>query len=168
MGYELIETIQVGAGGAASIEFTSIPQDGVDLLLVGSARMTTGDSQNYIYLNDDSGSNYANVQLRGTGSASETFLSSSQTKIEILVCRSSDTANTFGSSELYISNYTSSANKSISANYVTENNGSTAFQVIQAFSYATSSAISSIQVDPRGAGLHAEFTTYSLYKITAD
>ncbi len=35
---QLIETIEVGAGGAASIEFTSIPQDGVDLLLMVSAR----------------------------------------------------------------------------------------------------------------------------------
>jgi hypothetical protein len=32
MGYQLIETIEVGSGGAASIEFTSIPQDGVQFL----------------------------------------------------------------------------------------------------------------------------------------
>jgi len=31
MSFELVETVTVGAGGASSIEFTSIPQDGTDL-----------------------------------------------------------------------------------------------------------------------------------------
>ena len=38
MGMQLIEHIEVGSGGAASIEFTGIDQTGQDLLLKVSSR----------------------------------------------------------------------------------------------------------------------------------
>ena len=70
MAYELIETIEVGAGGAASIEFTSIPQDGVDLVLVLSTRMDRATDWYSLYarINDDSTTAYSRKALSGDGS----------------------------------------------------------------------------------------------------
>lgn len=61
---ELIGVVTVGAGGAASMEFTNIPQDATDLFLLVSGRSTiNGLSSGWfdagVRLNGDSGNNYA-------------------------------------------------------------------------------------------------------------
>jgi len=168
MSFELIETVTVGAGGASSIEFTSIPQDGVDLVLMTSTRDTaTGGVQyaNYVQFNNDTGSNYQNVQLGGTGSSvfssapsgTNRFISGSSTSASV-------TANTFSNNSLCISNYTSSAAKSGSTDAVTENNATDARTAILALSYSGTSAITSLKIFTFGTSF-AEHSTASLYKI---
>jgi len=112
MSYELIETVEVGAGGAASIEFTSIPQDGTDLVVLLSGRTTSGSNRADLELN---GSTANFTRLRLTGNGSSVASGSHTNSIFQGVSRASDTANTFGNTSIYISNYTSSNAKSISA-----------------------------------------------------
>jgi hypothetical protein len=78
------------------------------------------------------------------------------------------TANTFGSASLTISNYTSSQNKSISSDSVSENNGTVGYQQIAAMSFTSSSAITSLTVVSYSTNNLLEYSTASLYKITAD
>ena len=164
MAYELIETIEVTNATTTDLVFTSIPQDGVDLKLVVSARNSdSAPGVVLITLNNDSGSNYSQEDLEGNG-GSVSSNSSTQGYFRLRMTDSGDTANTFGSGQAYISNYTSSSNKSISCDRVTENNASTAYQRIEAVSYSTSSAISSIEIDFLGDNF-AQYTTASLYKI---
>jgi len=167
MAYTLIETVTVGSGGAASIEFTSIPQDGVDLILKLSLRNTDSNPDSaQVSLNSDTGDNYPQIQLLGNGSS----VSSQRLTlgfIRLAIPISTYTANTFGNAELYISNYTSTSNKSMSGDSVAENNATLGRLKIDAFSYTTSSAITSIQVALFGDN-YAEYSTASLYKITAD
>ena len=106
MAMELIETIEVGSGGASSIEFTSIPQDGVDLLLMFSGRDTSTTENAKITLNSDGGSNYPTVTLDGNGSSASSS-GFTGTRLRGLQGQSSYTSNTFGSVSIYISNYTS-------------------------------------------------------------
>ena len=163
MGYQLIETIEVGSGGASSIEFTGIPQDGVDLVCLMSVRTTSSVSLQTRF-NSDSGSNYSAKKL---GVDDTTVVSSTRTSVtqfdqnDII----SATANTFASLQVYVSNYASTSNKSVSIDKVTEENSSSSYSQIQAGSYATSSAISSIQFLMSN---FAQYSTASLYKITAD
>jgi len=170
MAYELIEHIEIGSGGAASIEFTSIPQDGVDLVCVMSGRSTAA-GQTFDYLditfNSDSGSNYGNIYLRGNGSSVTTADETAQSKLRayFATTASTATASTFGNGEIYISNYTSSSNKSISLNLVTENNNTQAFQVLVAGSYTNTASISSIQASTTFGDL-VEHSTASLYKVS--
>lgn len=169
MAYELIETIEVGAGGAASIEFTSIPQDGVDLLLIYSlASDYTGldYSPTNIRLNSDSGSNYAWIALRGSGSGVSSDSNASDTEIyNFTINTFKTTSNVFSNAQLYISNYTSTSDKSISIDGVTENNATSAIAQIQAAKYSTSSGITSILIDPVAGNL-VQYSTASLYKIS--
>lgn len=164
MALELIETIELTAS-AASIEFTSIPQDGVDLLLVGSIRITTSTgSQVYVYLNNDSTSaNYSMVDLVGNGASVSTFAGTQNLRLPANI--STTTANTFGNGTIYISNYTSSNAKSISNDAVTENNATTAFQRIEAYKWSGTSAITSITIDWPFGDMVAG-STASLYKIS--
>jgi len=169
MGMQLIETIEVGSGGAASIEFTSIPQDGVDLLLQLSSA-NTGTVSRIIYgqFNSDTSNNYAWIYLQGDGASVAS--SASTPENQFWFGRNSGgnaPANTFGNSSLYVSNYTSSSAKSLSVDAVDENNGTTAYQYLAGNSWAGTSAITSIKIYC-SSNSFAQYSTASLYKITAD
>ena len=168
MGYQLIETVEVGSGGAASIEFTSIPQDGVDLLLVVSAsNTTTSETSHKILLNGDtaSDSNISGRILRGTGSS---VASNNYSGIPFAVAYAgTGSTNNYGNSQIYFPNYTSSASKSISTDSVNENNATAANSQIGAWVYAPTSAITAIELQVY-SGAFTQYSTASLYKITAD
>jgi hypothetical protein len=166
MGMELVEFIEVGAGGAASIEFTGIPQDGVDLVLVYSTRLDVAAAIHPVtFALNSNTSNLSSRRLYGSGSGanSNTFVGGGQTSA------ATSTSNTFGNQSLYISNYTSSANKSISIDSVSENNATAAYQEIYGLAWADTTAVSSITLSVYGgSGNFVQYSTASLYKITAD
>jgi hypothetical protein len=173
MGYQLIETIEVGSGGAASIEFTGIPQDAQDVQVLLSARTTgvisaTTDFVN-VRFNSNSSSVYSEVRLQGSGSgvANDSFSGNRILRL-LLVNGNTSTANTFGNSSLYVSNYSSSSNKSISIDSVDEANATAAQMAIGAALFASSAAITTLTLTPESGGDFVEYTTASLYKITAD
>lgn len=168
MSFELIETVEVGAGGAASIEFTSIPQDGTDLVLKLSLRASVDYFLCLVSFNTDGNTNLSGVELRGNGSS--TTSANGASAYTSLMNESTTTANTFSNSEIYISNYTSSSAKSISQDEVTENNATDAYQFISAVLWDNNAAITSIKIDPAVFSGGAEFvqhSTASLYKVTA-
>ena len=165
MGYQLIEHIEVGAGGVSSIEFTGIPQDGVDLVLMLSLR---GDTNPDMRFNNDSSANYSYTLMRGFGSGITNDAAGAQNRIYLTALsnnQSTTTANTFSNVKIYISNYASSVAKSVSIDGVTENNATSAVATISAESWNNSSSITSIRVFTNPIN---EFSTASLYKITAD
>ena len=165
MGMQLIEHIEVGSGGVASIEFTGIAGTGQDLLLKVSSRNSADSDAHRWTFNGLTTGIYSEVRLSGNGSSSSSSSRTNDTKIYLRTVRSSRTANTFGSYSLYISNYASTTtSKSVSVDLVTENNATAAEQDLHAISFAENGAIISMQeTESLAAG-----TTLSLYKITAD
>ena len=164
---QLIETIEVGAGGAASIEFTSIPQDGVDLLLLLSMRGEGGAYPN-LTINGTS-ANYSGKRLTGGGDYVSTGSNSVTTSFDGLFVPSTDTASTYGSNQWYFSNYAGSTAKSVSVEQVNENNGTSAVMVLRANLWNDTAAITSLEVNAANASNEiAQYSTASLYKITAD
>jgi len=68
--YESISTVTVGAGGASSISFTSIPSTFKHLQVRFIGRDSTNNEAGmYWRYNSDSGSNYNRHLLRGSGTA---------------------------------------------------------------------------------------------------
>ena len=165
MGYQLIETIEVGSGGASSIEFTGIAGTGQDLVILWSLRCTTNNATGSLTINgSDADRSWVILYGTGNGVGSNAYTSSNISAMQV---ENADTANTFSNGQLYISNYASSANKSMSVDSVTENNGTVAQSVLQAISWAQTAAITSLGVNARSGNL-AEFSSASLYMITAD
>lgn len=165
MAYELIETIEVGAGGAASIEFTSIPQDGVDLRLVFSARSSaTLQRDAYVYINGLT-SGYTSRWLYGDGSGvySGSF-DGSLWFLNNVMPAAGVTANTFCNASLYFPNYASSSAKSASCDIVEENNSTSSGQLIWAGSHTTTSGITSVMLQTNSGNL-VQYSTASLFKI---
>jgi len=163
MTMQLIQTVTVGSGGAASIEFTSIPQDGTDLIILISARASNALVTTILemQINNDIANNYTYRDLRGNGStASSTTLTFD--RVNIQVSANSSTANTFGNASVYISNYSGINSKQISVDHVTENNATAANAYLTAARWAGTAAVNSIKL----TGSLMQYSTASLYKIT--
>ena len=163
MGYQLIETIEVGSGGQASIEFASIAADWTDLYCVVNGRGTASATEVYLKLGfNGTTSGYTSKLLLGTGSAA---VSVSPTQNTFAVPASSASNSTiFGNGSYYIANYSSSQYKSVSIDGVSENNATRAIQAIQALLWSDVTPITSIQITPE-SGIFTEHSTASLYGI---
>jgi len=168
--YTLISSVTVGSGGAANIEFTSIPATYTDLLIVLSARSNTtfgADGFAAILEFNGSTSNRSSRWIRnynGTVGSFNTFNGSTNTIFSSL--NPSDyTASTFNNNQYYIPNYAGSNNKSVSIDSVTENNSTDIIQTLTAGLWSDSSAITSIKLNPSPASFVQHSTAY-LYGIS--
>jgi hypothetical protein len=158
------------ATAAAQIEFTSIPQDATDLYLSISTRTTSNISGEqwafgeFGFNADGQGVNQSARFLFGNNSSSGSF----SVPTRFYSSSSASTSNTFGSSSLYITNYTGSTQKSLSVDSVSEDNSvNGGFLLICAGLWTGTAAITTIKLFPRsGVGDFAIGSTVSLYKIT--
>jgi len=66
--YEPIATTTLGSA-VQTFTFTSIPSTYTDLRLVITASATTGTIDTWLYMNNDTGSNYSGTRLSGNGTA---------------------------------------------------------------------------------------------------
>jgi hypothetical protein len=165
---QLIETVTVGSGGAASITFSAIAADWTDLYIVTSFRTGSRTSGNggfvYEVLFNGVSANRSSRNLRGSGSSVSSITA---TEIWLHGGASDDTANTFGNSSIYIPNYTSSSAKSASIDAVNETNGTTAYQLIGAGLWNQTDAITSITLKGLFGDSLVEHSSASLYGILA-
>lgn len=158
----LVQTVTVGSGGAASIDFTSIPQTGTDLLVVFSGR-TSDTAANALVKFNGSTANLTARRLYGYNP--ESFGVGSDTAFTIGdIGGTSTTANTFSNGQVYIPNYAGSTNKSFSVDEVYENNGN-AGKFIVAGLWSNTAAITSLSLYLSG-GNWVQYSTASLYTIT--
>lgn len=160
-----IATVTVGAGGAANIEFTSIPATYTDLLIKVSTRGTTANGSGGYYYDitfNNTSSNRSGRYLEGANGT--TVFSATYTPWG-LSTPSDFTASTFSNNEIYIPNYAGSNNKSLSSDAVNENNASTARLDLIAGLWSDSAAITSIKF-VQGAGNFAQYSTATLYGIS--
>jgi hypothetical protein len=154
------------ASAAASIEFTSIPQDGTDLVVLVSSRSDGAFTSSEIDIAfNGSSSNFTARYLYGAGSGSGA--TATDTTLVGVSSAASNTSNTFGNATIYIANYTGSTNKSISTDSVGESNATTAYMAIAATLWSQTAAITSLTLRlDSGARNFVAGSTASLYKIT--
>jgi hypothetical protein len=169
--YEAIATVEVGSGGAATIDFTSIPQTYTDLVLKISKRDTrnTGDANPIKITFNGNTSSYTYKMLYGDGSSVSSYSESSfftdagwggygnQ--------NTGNTANTFSNHEIYIPNYAGSNNKSFSVDSVHENNATNAYAQLVANLWSNTAAITSITLTPNNGFNFVQYSTATLYGI---
>jgi len=165
--YTLISSVTVGSGGAANIEFTSINADYTDLLLSFSLRTTRSlEKDDPVVQFNNNGSNYSYRVLLGTGSAATSY-SGGTSFIYLGECNGdTSTASTFSNQTMYIPNYASSNNKSVSIDSGQENNATAANSDIIAGLWANSSAITSIKIYSAGAHTIKQYSNAYLYGIS--
>jgi hypothetical protein len=162
--YVLLEKITVGAAGAASVTFSSIPQTGyTDLVIKASVRGNYASHSDLITVAlNGSTANSTRKSLYGTGTAAGSE-SSTDLRIEYN-SGATATASAFGNGEMYIPNYTSANYKSTSSEGVSETNATTAFMAMTAGLWSNTAAVTSITMTPAGT-LFNQYSTFYLYGV---
>ena len=156
-----IQTITVGAGGSATIDFTSIPQTYTDLMILFSTRST--DLQNVNIKFNNTSTTYTTIHMSGDGSGTTT----NNYILGGLSVGSTATANVFGNNMYYIPNYTGSAQKVYSVDSVPENNATTSGigLMMTGAKWNGTSAINQITFNIVSSGNFAQYSSASLYGI---
>ena len=164
-----IATVEVDSAGTSSISFTSIPSGYTDLKLVVSGRASGSFDWHQLYL-ELNGSTSINVRMvQGAGSGTPASYNNSIGECGPILGGSTATANTFGSAELYIPNYTSSVSKSISIEGVSETNATGIYAILSTGTYSTTSPITQVTIKPKDATAtyrnFLQYSTATLYGI---
>lgn len=162
--YACLAEVTVGAGGAASIDFTSIPNTYTDLIIFTSLRTNANSGSDQMLLKfNTSTSNFTTRFVYGN--ASSTF-SGTLTNYAIPNNTTDQSINTFNNGYIYIPNYTSSVNKSYSADGTQESNSANVYSLLNAGLWSNTAALTSISLYPSSSGSYVQYSTATLYGIT--
>ncbi len=163
--YQLIASVTVGAGGAATMDFTSIPATYTDLVIKLSGRSARAGQQadNLFITFNATTTGYTTRNIMGNGSSASSA-SYSIRYASNAVDAAGSTASTFSSHEIYIPNYTSANYKSFSADSVSENNATAAQSDLYTGLWSNTAAITSISLLPE-VSTWVQYSTATLYGI---
>ena len=164
--YQFINSNTVGSGGVSSVTFSSIPSTYTDLVILNSVRTNrvspVVDGIKIRFNGDTNTANYSERRLYGDGASATT---NTEVAFGGYATTQNATASVFANSFCYIPNYTSSNAKSFNVDSVTENNGSTAYQLFDAVLWTGTATISSIVLSPDAGTLFDQYSSFYLYGI---
>ena len=164
--YIAIATTTVGSGGAANIEFTSIPGTYTDLCVLMSLKTTRSSAFDNleVILNSNTSTIYTIRSLRGSGTAASSTTTTNDNKFALVSgINGSTSGDVWGNALMYIPNYAGSANKAVSFDTVTEWNNTQAESHLAAGIFASTSAITTIKI--QGGFNLQQYSTATLYGI---
>ena len=168
--FESIATVTVGSGGAAYVEFTSIPSTYTHLQIRASARQSTSNVLNdtLLQFNGDTGSNYfRNHSLYGDGASSGAGAGSQTTSIYVAyMVDNGSTANVFGAVIIDILDYTSTnKNKTVRTLQGHDANGSGWINLRSGLWFpSTPAAITSLRITAASANFN-QYSSFALYGV---
>lgn len=167
--FELISRVEVGAGGASSIEFTSIPGTFTHLQVRLLGRQTNtftgGAPYTTVRLNGDTGSNYNYHALWADGASAYSDTSGTSTVIyPFRIASATQSANVFGVGVADILDYANTSKNTVVRGFSGyDNNGSGAIYNNSNL-WMNTAAVTSITITP-GQGNFAQFSRASLYGV---
>ena len=161
--FKKIQTVTVGSGGAASIEFTSIPQTYTDLKIVLSARCDVAFGAEEF--NAQFNGTTTNLSYRRVVGVPNTGAVNSDTSNLGYVNGNTADANSFSNTEIYIPNYTSSNNKSYSCDSVTETNATATRPNFAAGLWSNTAAITSVKLISSTSATMMQYSSATLYGV---
>lgn len=160
-----IASVEVGAGGQASIDFTTIPSTYTDLVLKLSLRDNRAQDFNDFSLKPNgSTSGFTSRAVIGNGTSASS--GSYTTGLAGVVDSNTATSSTFANIEIYIPNYAGSAQKSASIDSVSEKNATYAESWLIAYLWANTAAITSLSLVPNASASFVQYSTATLYGIS--
>ena len=167
--YESIATVTVGSGGAANVEFTSIPSGFEHLQIRAIARSTKASVDNAfvnMQINSDTGANYSYHDLYGDGSsvAAGAITSVTQNYIQRITA-STAAASIFGTFVIDILDYKNTNKyKTLKSLGGFDLNGSGQIYLVSG-SWRNTNAITSLKFTSQTTGDFAQYSQFALYGI---
>ena len=167
--YESISTVTVGAGGASSIDFTSIPSTYKHLQIRGIGKSNRGTfvkDDIAIQVNADTGSNYSWHVLNGNGSTVTASAGTSATSVAMWdYLGTSVTFDKYGAFIIDLLDYANTSKyKTIRGLGGTDANGSGAIGFNSGL-WMSTSAISSIKLYSGTSSTIQQYSSFALYGI---
>lgn len=167
--YESIATVTVGSGGAASVEFTSIPSTYTHLQIRAIVRTNyTGANSDglKINFNNDTGNNYSWHQVGGNGSVAFAQAGSTTGTIYTPYIASNSTgSNIFGASIIDILDYANTNKNKTLRNLTGIDNNGNGLMMSGSGLWQNTNAITSIkflQWDGTSFNQHSHFALYGI------
>jgi len=158
-----IASVTVGTA-TSEINFTSIPATYTDLVIKTSLRSDRGGG-NEAYVNVRFNSATTDQLVRRLeGGGSSAYSSSESNNWSFMIAGASQTASTFGNTDIYIPNYAGSTNKSFSVDSVEETNATTAYMQLTAGLWSNTAAINAIKLIIFD-GSFVQYSTATLFGI---
>jgi len=165
--YNLIASVTVGSGGAASIDITSIPATYTDLVLKLSTRSTSTDPDRasvlYTMKFNNASTTYSGKTMRTQGTTVTTFSGA----FFGYTAASNFTTSTFDNTDTYITNYAGSNQKSFFIDNSDEQNVANYDSILGLIAglWDGTGAINQITLT-LGYGNFAQYSTAYLYGIS--
>lgn len=168
--FESIATVTVGSGGSSSVSFTSIPGTYTHLQIRGIGRSSaagTGTTTYLLRFNSDTGSNYSQHYLYGTGASVVAGGSATQTSAILnIIPNNLQTSGVFGSIVCDILDYANSNKYKTGKALGGVNNNNTSEEEIwyQSFLWQSTSVVTSIQLYISASNF-TQYSHFALYGI---
>lgn len=161
--YTLINSNTLGSA-TASVTFSSIPATYTDLVLVVDYSLNVSNSSLFVRLNGDTGSNYSNTRISGTGSVASSGRGSNADQARITA---DTTAQSSSTRQLVTLNFMDYSNSTTYKTFLTRYNstgGTEAFVDL----WRSTAAITSVQIKGYdGTAIIESASTFKLYGIEA-
>jgi hypothetical protein len=161
--YEPIATQTLGSA-QASVTFSSIPSTYTDLVLIASFKPDSTIYTGYGRFNSDSGTNYSETLLYGTGSAAG---SARETTRDKMYFGNWTTPNTTSSNVINILNIMNYSNTTTFKTVISRTSDSTTEVSAAVNLWRSTAAITSLETFVGGAGKFVAGSTFTLYGIKA-
>ena len=165
--YTLIASQEIGSGGASSVTFSDIPQTYTDLLLRMSTRMSGANGGLFVLPNNNTSSAYSCRRLLKDVSSP---VSDNQTSIRWFGFNNGNwsVGSVFSQNEYYMPDYSASNGyyRVASTDTTTYNDTSTQYMGFHSQKLNTTSAITSIVINPEGGGTFLQYSGFYLYGIS--
>jgi hypothetical protein len=167
--FESIATVTVGSGGAADVEFTSIPGTYKHLQVRILGRTNRSDQNGDFFqttFNSDTGSNYSWHFLKGDGSSASAIAGANQSMMESnRVPGSLITASVFGAIVIDILDYTDT-NKYTTIRSLGGFDGNGSGEIyLNSGSWRNTNAVTSIKFTNSGSRTIQQYSHFALYGI---
>jgi hypothetical protein len=163
--YDSIQTVTVGAGGAASISFTSIPDTYKHLQIRALNFTNSAQCDLYLQMNGDTASNYSRHQIYGDGGSAVAASGASATNIWYGLGGSTTIG---GVSILDILDYTSTNKNKVTRALEGSDQNTSGYVFFRSGMWkpTTPTAVTSITIAPvSGANTFRQYSSFALYGI---
>jgi len=168
MSMTVIEHIEVTDPTQASLVFDSIPATYTDLMVQVSTRTNKADViEGQIFTFNADSTTYSGQILMGYGGATGAATAWVANRRGGQATAANQTANTFSTNQYYIPNYTSNSAKTLSVEFATEGQSSYYEMGIGGILWDGTSPITSIEISGSGGGNFVQYSSATLYGITA-
>ena len=171
--FDSLQTVTVGAGGASSVSFTSIPSIYKHLqirCLVRESDTNVGAGALWLRANADTGSNYSWHRFWGNGSTVSNGNASSTTwSLVGINSRAGNGTNVFGSTIIDVLDYSSNSKYKTFRGLTGEDpNGTDGYIGVHSGLWMNTDAITSLTLYPSSTYSWTQYSSFALYGIKGE